>query len=115
MSVIAVVQFGFAMMPSWWVTSPGLISGITSGTFSCILKAEELSMTVAPHWTAIGAYSRDIPAPALKNARSTPSKEFMPNVSEAISSPRNLCVLPADRAEASSLTEAAGNFRRSMT
>ena len=45
------------------------------------------------------------PAPALKNARSTSSKEFTPSVWTASSWPRNLNVLPADRAEARSLTD----------
>ena len=55
-------------------------------------------MTTVSHCTAISCVFREIAAPALKNARSISSKEFTPNVWEASSSPRNLNVLPADRA-----------------
>ena len=52
--MIAVVQFGFAMIPRWFAMSFPLISGTTNGTSSCIRCADELSMTIAPDCTAIG-------------------------------------------------------------
>ncbi len=53
-----------------------LISGITSGTFGSMRKAEELSMTTAPALTATGANFREMPPPAENSAISTPAKEF---------------------------------------
>ena len=54
---------------------PALISGMTSGTFGSIRKAEELSTTTAPAFTAIGANLLEMPPPAENSAMSTPSKE----------------------------------------
>ena len=48
MSVMAVVQFGLAMMPLCHFTSEALISGTTSGTLLSMRKALELSTTTAP-------------------------------------------------------------------
>jgi len=63
MSVIAVVQLGLAMMPECDAAAAALISGMTSGTLGSILKAEELSTTTAPAFTAWGANSLEIPRP----------------------------------------------------
>ena len=54
-SAVMAAQFGLAMMPLWSRMRFALISGITSGTFGSIRKAEELSTTTAPALTAIGA------------------------------------------------------------
>src|SRR2546421_630021 len=55
MSVIAVVQFGFAMMPRFVLMSAPLISGTTSGTSGSMRNALELSTTTAPACVAKGA------------------------------------------------------------
>ena len=64
----AVVQFGLAMIPWCSRTSAPLISGTTSGTWASIRKALELSTTTHPAFTASGAYSREMAAPALNSA-----------------------------------------------
>ena len=115
MSVMAVVQFGFAMIPWWFLMSPPLISGTIRGTDSDMRNADELSTTTAPEFTATGPNSLEIPDPALKRATSIPSNEFMPSVSIRTSSPRNFSVFPADRAEARSLRLDRGKLRRSIT
>ena len=62
MSVMAVVQFGLAMMPRCSLMSLALISGTTSGTWSSMRKALELSTTTQPARAASGAYSREMAA-----------------------------------------------------
>ena len=86
-----------------------LISGITSGTFGSIRKADELSMTTAPALTAIGANFLAMPLPAENSAMSTPSKESSVSSSTTIASPRKPSVLPAERALASALSLPTGN------
>ncbi len=54
MSITVVVQFGFAMIPRWSLTSSALISGMTSGTCGSIRNAEDLSIAMASAWHAIG-------------------------------------------------------------
>lgn len=56
--------------------SPGLISGITRGTFGSIRKAEELSTTTAPAAAAMGANFLLIEPLAENSARSTPEGRF---------------------------------------
>ena len=73
-SAVIAAQFGLAMMPLWSRMRPALISGITSGTFGSIRKADELSTTTAPAFTAIGANLREMPPPAENSAMSTPSE-----------------------------------------
>src|SRR5437899_820862 len=46
-SAVIAEQFGTAMMPLCSRIRPALISGITSGTFGSMRKAEELSITTA--------------------------------------------------------------------
>ena len=77
MSVIAVVQFGFAMMPRWFFTSAALISGTTSGTVGSMRNALELSITTQPAFAAMGANSFEMLPPALKSAMSMPAKESL--------------------------------------
>src|SRR6267378_3263901 len=53
-----------------------LISGITSGTFGSMRKADELSTTTAPALTAMGVNFLEMPPPAENSAISTPSNEL---------------------------------------
>ena len=92
------------MMPLCSRMRPALISGITSGTFGSIRKADELSTTTAPAFTAIGANFREMPPPAENSAMSTPWKEFSVSSSITICWPRKSMVLPAERALASAFS-----------
>src|SRR6266851_6154157 len=111
----AAVQFGLAIRPSWRARSCAFTSGTTSGTLGSMRKADELSITIAPAARAAGANSRLRPAPALKKAMSMPLKESAFSSSTLQALPLNSSVLPAERAEASSLSEPTGKFRRSRT
>ena len=115
MRVMAVVQLGLAMMPLWFLILCPLISGTTSGTWSLALKADELSTTMAPEFTAMGTNSLEMDAPALKKARSVSVKELTWRGSTVSSWPRKGIVRPADLGDARSRMEEAGNFRFSMT
>src|SRR6266545_6331430 len=111
MSVMAVVQFGLAIMPLCHFTSAALISGITSGTESSMRNALELSMTTQPARAARGANSFEMLPPALNNARSMPLNDSFVSSSTAISLRRNLSVLPIERAEASRVNRPMGKLR----
>ena len=111
--MMIVVQFGLAMTPWCHFTSSGFTSGTTSGTSSSRRKAEELSTITAPASTTALRNCFEIPAPALKSAMSTPRNDASVISSTAISSPRKRILFPAERAEARSLSEATGKFRRS--
>src|SRR6266540_4384760 len=111
MRVMAVVQFGLAIMPLCHFTSAALISGITSGTESSMRNALELSMTTQPARAARGANSFEMLPPALNNARSMPLNDSFVSSATAISSRRNLSVLPTERAEASRDNRPAGKLR----
>src|SRR6266699_4774588 len=113
MRVMAVVQFGLAMIPACNFMSAALISGITSGTESSMRNALELSMTAQPALAAKGANSFEMPPPALNNAMSMPWNESLPSSLIAISSPRNLSFLPMERAEARRVKLAARKLRLS--
>src|SRR3954471_19538468 len=113
-SAVIAAQFGTATMPLCSLMRPALISGITSGTFGSIRKAEELSITTAPAFTAIGANFREMPEPAENSAISTPSNEVSVSSSITILSPRKLMALPAERALASALSLPTRKPRRSM-
>jgi hypothetical protein len=104
-------QLGTAMMPLCSAMRLPLISGIASGTLGSMRKAEELSMTTAPAFTAIGENFRETPLPAENSAISTPSKELSRSSSISMVSPRKPTVLPADRALASALSLRTGNPR----
>jgi hypothetical protein len=93
---------------------PALISGITSGTFGSMRKAEELSTTTAPAFTADGANLREMLPPAENKAMSTPSKERSVSSSITICLPRKATVLPAERRLASAFSWPTGKARRSM-
>ena len=111
MRVMAVVQFGLAMMPLCHFTSEALISGTTSGTFSSMRKALELSTTTQPAWTAMGAYSFEMLPPALNSAMSMPAKESFVSSATVFSAPRYVSFLPTERAEASSVSFPTGKLR----
>src|SRR5882724_7925012 len=91
-----------------------LISGITSGTFGSMRKADELSTTTAPALTAMGVNFLEMPPPAENSAISTPSKEFSSSSSIMTFWPRKSIVLPADRALASALSLPTRKPRLSM-
>src|SRR5229473_2762101 len=73
-----------------------LISGITSGTFGSMRKADELSTTTAPAFTAMGVNFLEMPPPAENSAISTPSNEFSESSSITTFCPRKSIVEPAD-------------------
>src|SRR5260221_8330693 len=110
MSVIAVVQFGFAIIPLCDFTSTALISGITSGTESSCRNTLELSTTTQPALAAIGANSFEMLPPALNSAMSIPANESLVNSVTVISCPRNFSFFPTERADASKVSLPAGKF-----
>src|SRR5580658_5127992 len=87
-------QLGLAMMPAWPRIASGLISGTTNGTLVSMRKAEELSTTVAPARTAIGAKRLEVLPPAEKSARSTPAKLASVSSCTVSGLPQNGNVLP---------------------
>jgi hypothetical protein len=92
----------------------GVDLGITSGIFGSIRKADELSITTAPAFTATGENFLEIPLPAENRAISTPSNEFSVSSSMTTFRPRKSIVLPAERALASALSLPTRNARLSM-
>ena len=60
-------------------------------------QALELSMTMAPAAAAMGAYSRETPAPALNSANLTPASLLGSSASTTTSLPQNFTVVPALR------------------
>ncbi len=107
------VQLGLAMIPRWVRSASRLISGTMSGTAGSMRNAEELSMTVAPARTAMGANFFEMALPAENSAMSTPSKLASVSSCTRSGAPRNVSSLPAERAEAYSRSEASGKARRS--
>src|SRR5689334_9811799 len=83
-SAVIAEQLGLAMMPLCSAMRRALISGMTSGTSAVMRKADELSTTTAPAFTALGANLRDALAPAENKAMSTPANEVSANSSTAI-------------------------------
>jgi hypothetical protein len=70
-----VVQLGLAIMPlGGRIASSGLTSETTSGTSGSIRQADELSITIAPAATTLGAVTRDAALPLEKSARSRPPR-----------------------------------------
>ncbi len=109
-----VVQFGLAMMPlGGLMASSGLTSLTTSGTSGSLRQAEELSTTIAPAAATLGAYSRDMVAPADISAMSRPLKSAVAVSSTVTSLPLNGMVLPADLAELKNRTSSRGKSRSS--
>src|SRR5262245_3098886 len=103
-SAVIAEQFGTAMMPLCSLIRRPLISGITKGTPGSIRKADELSMTTAPAFAAIGENRFEGPLPAENSAMSTPSNERSLSSSTTISCPRKASLLPAERLLASAFS-----------
>src|SRR5256885_6947649 len=76
-------------------------------------NADELSTTVAPARTAMGAKRFEVAPPAENSAMSTPLKLCSFNSRTASLWPRNVSVLPAERAEANSRSSDNGKPRSS--
>ena len=114
--VIALEQFGFAIIPWCSSRASGLISGTTKGTDGSILNAELLSITTQFLFTASWAYFTELSEPALKIAKSSPSKDSGVVSRTVLRSPNASTSVPADLGEARSLTSLAGNslFSRSL-
>src|SRR3954471_20553008 len=74
-------------------------------------KAEELSTTTAPAFTATGAKRFDCAPPAENSAMSTPFRLSSVSSCTATSAPRNFMVLTTERAEARRRSSASGNLR----
>src|SRR5271154_5143141 len=110
-TVTIVVQFGHATIPLCRRAAAPFISGTTSGTSGSIRNALDLSTTIAPALTAIGANSRDWSAPAENSAISMPWNELASSFSMVIVSPAKVPVLPADRADAYARSSRTGNLR----
>ncbi len=100
--MMIVLQLGLAMMPTCLAMASGLTSGTTSGMPSLRRKALLLSTTTAPAATAAGAYSLEMPPPALNSAICTPAKLSRVSSSTASVCPAKVIVLPALRPLASS-------------
>ena len=114
-SAVIAEQFGTAMMPLCSRMRSALISGITSGTFGSMRKAEELSITTAPALTADRARTSAICRCRPRTARyRRPRTSCSVSSSITIRSPRKSMVLPADRALASALSLPTGKARLSM-
>ena len=107
--MIIVEQLGLAIIPLCFSISSGLISGIISGTWGSILNALELSITTAPRLTASGA-NTSLTLPPANNAMSISLKESGFASSTVYSSPQTINFLPADLADAKSLSEANEKF-----
>src|SRR5215469_7621134 len=110
-NVIAVVQFGLAIMPLCHFTSEALISGTTSGTLSSWRNALELSTTTQPALAAMGANSFEMLPPALNSAMSMPANESFVSSVTVISCPLNFSFLPTERADASNVSLPTGKLR----
>lgn len=96
-------------MPRCERSASALISGTTSGTFGSMRKAELLSITRQPRFTASGASALVTEPPAAKNATSNPANASGVASCTAIFFPPYPMVLPTERAEASGLSSASGN------
>jgi len=107
--MIIVEQLGLAIIPLCFSISSGLISGIISGTWGSILNVLELSITTAPRLTASGA-NTSLTFPPANNAMSISLKESGFASSTVYSSPQTINFLPADLADAKSLSEANEKF-----
>jgi hypothetical protein len=113
MTATSATQFGLAITPRCAASAAAFTSGTTSGVSWSMRKAEELSTTIAPAAAAIGANSREVPAPAEKKATSTPSKAPLASVSTRTGLPLNSSSRPAERADARSRSVPTGKPRRS--
>ena len=73
-SICMVVQLGFDIIPLLLPSASEFTSGTTSGTFSSIRHVLELSITLQPSNTAMGANFKLASSPAENNAMSIFSK-----------------------------------------
>ena len=111
-----VEQLGLAIIPLFHKISSGFTSGTTNGTFSSILKALLLSITIHPLDAAIGAKCFEVSPPAENIAKSNPSsKEESVNSWAIYSFPINWSLVPADFFEQNSLYSKFGRFFSSRT
>jgi hypothetical protein len=76
-------------------------------------NADELSTMTVPAFTAAAANFFVVPLPAENKPMSTPVKLASVSSSTRTSLPRNFMALPAERADANSLSSFSGNLRRS--
>jgi hypothetical protein len=83
-----------------WRIASGLTSLTTSGTSGSRRHADELSMTVTPAAANLGAWSREVDAPAENNAMSSPAGSARAVSSTVTSPPAHGSLVPAERAEA---------------
>ena len=113
--ICIVVQFGLATRPLWSATASSLTPATTSGTSSCMRQKLVLSTTTAPASIHFGAHSELTLPPAEERIRSSPWIESSVISWTSSSHPAKLTLLPAERAEASGRTSAAGNFRSAST
>lgn len=113
MSKIAAVQFGLAIKRADDVRESPLTSGTIRGTSRSMRNALELSITTQSCFCAAGQYCLERSAPALKNARSTPSNASSQTACTSNSAPRNVIVCPADLALASRMRRFTGKLRAS--
>ena len=108
------MQFGFDIIPLCHLTSSGLTSGTTKGTFLSILKVLLLSITTLPDLTAIGLNFLLISLPTATKVISIFLKESLPAFSIVYSLPLNNTFLPASLLP-SNLNSLIGNFLSSKT
>ena len=103
------------MMPLWSRMRRPLISGITSGTFGSMRKAEELSITTAPAFTAIGADLRRCRCrPRTARCRRRRRSRSVSSSIDDLLRRGNRAVLPAERALASAFSLPTRKPRLSM-
>src|SRR3954451_1114328 len=113
--ICIVVQLGFATRPLWSLTASSLTPATTSGTSSCMRQKLVLSTTNAPASIHFGAHSELTLPPAEERIRSRSWMDSSVISFTSSSEPPNFTLLPAERAEASGRTSAAGNFRSART
>src|SRR3954470_801537 len=113
--ICIVVQLGLATRPLWPATASSLTPATTSGTSSCIRQKLVLSTTTAPASIHFGAHSELTLPPAEERIRSRSWMDSSVISFTSSSEPPNFTLLPAERAEASGRTSAAGNFRSART
>ena len=113
-SAIAVVQLGLATIFFFdFVAASALISGTTSGMPSLYRKADELSITSAPPSPSaiFSAHSR-LKSPETARKTTSQSRAASSVNSSILRSPNGVATsLPADLAEANSLSSDTGNLR----
>ena len=110
-TVMIVEQLGLEMMPWWFFTSSGLISGTMSGTSSSRRNAEELSTKTAPALTMAGANCFAMSFSAAPSTMSMPLKASSQASSIMTGRPSHSTTLPALRLLASRCSSEMGKWR----